>query len=59
MNVSPVIPQGEQVSFNQIQDSFDPQPEGERFLVGALLLDKTKAVRFSRETSDKNRQTRS
>lgn len=34
---SPVVPEGKEVSFNQIQDSFDPQPEGKRFLVGTLL----------------------
>ena len=34
---SPVVPEGEQVSLNHVQDSFDPEPEGERFLVGTLL----------------------
>lgn len=34
---SPVVPEGKKVSLNQIQDSFDPQPEGKRFLVGTLL----------------------
>lgn len=33
----PVVPQRQQVSLDQVQDSFDPQPEGERFLIGALL----------------------
>lgn len=55
MNVSPVIPQWQQVSFNQIQDSFDPQPEGERFLIGALLLDEAETVCFSTDTSYKNK----
>lgn len=51
MNISPVVPQGQQVSFNEIQDSFNPQPEGKRFLVSTLLLDRTEAVRFSTDTS--------
>lgn len=33
---SPVVPEGQQVSLNHVQDSFDPEPERERFLVGAL-----------------------
>lgn len=33
----PVVPQRQQVPFNHVQDSLDPQPEGERLLVGALL----------------------
>lgn len=34
---SPVVPEGQQVSFDHVQDSLDPQPEGERLLVGTLL----------------------
>lgn len=36
---SPIVPKRKQVSFDHIQDPFDPQPEGERLLVGALLQD--------------------
>lgn len=34
---SPVVPEGGQVSLDQVQDAFDPQPEGEGLLIGALL----------------------
>lgn len=37
---SPIVPKRKQVSFNQIQDAFDPQPEGKSLLIGTLLLDK-------------------
>lgn len=33
----PIVPQGGQVSLDQVQDSFDPQPEREGLLVGALM----------------------
>lgn len=36
---TPVVPERQQVSFDHIQDSLDPQPERERLLVGALLWD--------------------
>lgn len=50
---SPVVPQRQQVSFNHVQDAFDPQPEGKSFLVGTLLRGRRKrrSVRQSAETA--------
>lgn len=44
--LSPVVPEGQQVSLNEVQDPFNPQPERKRLLVGALLLDKQQDFRF-------------
>lgn len=47
----PIIPEWEQVSFNQVQDSFNPQPERESFLVSTLLLVVSKYVHIQRNKS--------
>lgn len=32
----PIIPQAQEVSLDQVQDSFDPQPEGEVLFTASL-----------------------